>query len=65
MDDDPAYDSDATLPIEGEYAYATEAERAARHHLLRAPGAPIESDEEEDAVMEVEEEEEKAPATAV
>jgi hypothetical protein len=59
------YDSDATLAIEGDYAFATEAEKKAQRQLLRAPGAPIESDEEEDAVMEVEEEEEKAPATAV
>jgi hypothetical protein len=41
VDDDPAYDSDATLPIEGDYAYATEAERATRHHLLRAPAAAV------------------------
>ncbi len=40
MDDDHAYDSDATLPIEGDYAYTTEAERATRHHLLRAPASP-------------------------
>jgi hypothetical protein len=38
VDDEPAYyDSDATLPLEGEYAYATEAERATDHHQLRAP----------------------------
>jgi hypothetical protein len=37
LDDDTAYDSDATLAIEGDYAFATEAERTARHHLLRAP----------------------------
>ncbi len=50
--DDNAYDSDATLAIEGDYAFATEAERTARHHLLRAPrgGAPIDSDKEEAVV---------------
>jgi ribosomal protein L32 len=37
LGDEPAYDSDATLPIEGDYAYATEAERATRHHMLRVP----------------------------
>jgi hypothetical protein len=62
------YDSDATLPSEGDYAFATEAEKKAQSLLLRAPGddadAPIESDEEEEAMMEVEEEEE-APAAAV
>jgi hypothetical protein len=43
---DDHYDSDATLAIEGDYAFATEAEQTARHHLLRAPGdAPIESGE--------------------
>jgi hypothetical protein len=58
--DDNNYDSDATLAIEGDYAFATEAEQKARHHLLRAPGdAPIESDEE---VMMMEE---AAPAAAV
>jgi hypothetical protein len=41
VDDEPTYDSDATLPVEGEYAYATEAERATdHHHRLRAPPAP-------------------------
>jgi hypothetical protein len=34
VDNEPSddYDSDATLPVEGEYAYATEAERATDHH---------------------------------
>jgi hypothetical protein len=40
VDDEPAYDSDATLPVEGEYVYATEAERATDQHPLRAPPAP-------------------------
>jgi hypothetical protein len=40
VDDEPSYDSDATLPVEGEYAYATEAERATDHHQLRAPPVP-------------------------
>ena len=40
VDNEPSdYDSDATLPVEGEYAYATEAERATDHHnhQRRAP----------------------------
>ena len=42
VDNEPSdYDSDATLPVEGEYAYATEAERATdHHHQPRAPPAP-------------------------
>jgi len=42
VDNEPSdYDSDATLPVEGEYAYATEAERATdHHHQRRAPPAP-------------------------
>ena len=43
VDNEPSdYDSDATLPVEGEYAYATEAERATDHHYhqRRAPPAP-------------------------
>jgi hypothetical protein len=45
------YDSDATLAIEGDYAYATEAEKKAQDLLLRAPGddVPIESVEVEEA----------------
>jgi DnaJ-domain-containing protein 1 len=58
------YDSDATLAIEGDYAFATEAEQKAQRQLLRVPGAPIESDEEEEAMMEVEEKK-AAPAAAV
>jgi hypothetical protein len=54
VDDEPAYDSDATLPIEGDYAYATEAERATRHHLLRAPAlAPAVAAAAPAAVMSV------------
>ena len=42
VDNEPSdYDSDATLPVEGEYAYATEAECATDHHYQRrAPPAP-------------------------
>jgi hypothetical protein len=47
------YDSDATLPIEGEYAYAMEEEKAAQSLLMCAPATPRESEEE---AMDVEEE---------
>ncbi len=47
VDDDEvapsSYDSDGTLPIEGEYAYEAE-EDAAAQRLLRAPAAPRESE---------------------
>jgi hypothetical protein len=58
------YDSDATLPIEREYAYSTEAGKEAQRLLLRAPGdSPLESEEEE--AMEVEDAAPAAPAAAV
>jgi hypothetical protein len=61
MDEEEAgaagYDSDATLPIEGEYAYATEEEKAAQRLLLRTPDAPRESEEDEgEEAIEKEEE---------
>ena len=41
VDNEPSdYDSDATLPVEGEYAYATEAERATDHHYHHQRRAP-------------------------
>ena len=41
VDNEPSdYDSDATLPVEGEYAYATEAERATDHHYHYQRRAP-------------------------
>jgi hypothetical protein len=54
VDNEPSYDSDATLPVEGEYAYATEAERATdHHHQPRAPPAPPAAPADAPAVMSV------------